>query len=121
MFYVSNYVCTVEYLYFLLLQGEEISIGIRGFTYGYDFYAPRDSVVFHEYASKSDRRKTVHMFWENSEKHKGEGLKSLKRSMAIIKMSPDVDPAAWDHTEEKRYGIGNGMMLCFVLLYILHM
>ena len=44
-------------------QGEEIAIGIRGFTYGYDFYAPRDSVVFHEYAVKSSRRKKVHMFW----------------------------------------------------------
>jgi len=44
-------------------QGEEIAIGIRGFTHGYDFYAPRDSIVFHEYASKSNRRKKVHMFW----------------------------------------------------------
>jgi hypothetical protein len=45
------------------LQGEEIGIGIRGFTWGYDFYAPRDSVVFHEYAVKSSRRNKVHMFW----------------------------------------------------------
>jgi hypothetical protein len=47
----------------LMFQGEEIAIGIRGFTYGYDFYAPRDSIVFHEYASKSKRRSKVHMFW----------------------------------------------------------
>jgi hypothetical protein len=46
-----------------LLQGEEIAVGIRGFTHGYDFYAPRDSVVFHEYAEMSSRRKKVHMFW----------------------------------------------------------
>ena len=45
------------------LQGEEIAVGIRGFTHGYDFYAPRDSVVFHEYAEMSSRRKKVHMFW----------------------------------------------------------
>jgi hypothetical protein len=45
------------------IQGEEIAIGIRGFTHGYDFYAPKDSVVFHEYASRSNRRKKVHMFW----------------------------------------------------------
>ena len=25
----------------MVFQGEEISIGIRGFTHGYDFYAPR--------------------------------------------------------------------------------
>jgi Glycosyltransferase (GlcNAc) len=45
------------------LQGEEINVGIRGFTHGYDFYAPRDSVVFHEYAQKSSRRKKIPMFW----------------------------------------------------------
>eukprot|EP01036_Dinobryon_divergens_P045489 gene45489-60782_t len=90
----------------MVFQGEEISIGIRGFTYGYDFYAPRDSVVFHEYAEKSDRRKKVPMFWENSQKHRGEAKKSLARSMSIIRMSPDIDPSAWDHREEKKYGIG---------------
>ena len=47
----------------LSLQGEEINVGIRGFTHGYDFYAPRDSVVFHEYAEKSKRRKKIPMFW----------------------------------------------------------
>jgi len=47
----------------MVFQGEEIAIGIRGFTYGYDFYAPRDSVVFHEYAERSSRRKKIPMFW----------------------------------------------------------
>ena len=47
----------------MVFQGEEIAIGIRGFTHGYDFYAPRESVVFHEYAERSNRRKKVHMFW----------------------------------------------------------
>lgn len=45
-----------------MFQGEEIAIGIRGFTHGYDFYAPRDSVVFHEYAEMSNRRKHVPFF-----------------------------------------------------------
>lgn len=90
----------------MVFQGEEIAIGIRGFTYGYDFYAPRDSVVFHEYAVKSSRRKKVHMFWENS-KYAGQGQKSLKRATAIIGMAPDLPPDSWDHSEETRYGIGN--------------
>ena len=91
-------------------QGEEISIGIRGFTFGYDFYAPRDSVVFHEYAERSSRRKKIHMFWENSPKHAGAGKQSLKRSMSIIKMAPDIPDGDWDHTEEDRYGIGTGVL-----------
>jgi len=90
----------------MVFQGEEISCGIRGFTYGYDFYAPMASVVFHEYAERSNRRKKVKLFWENSGKHKGEGQKSLKRSMAIIGMAPDIDPALWNHEEESRYGLG---------------
>lgn len=47
----------------MVFQGEEIAIGIRGFTHGYDYYAPRDSVVFHEYAERSKRRKKIPMFW----------------------------------------------------------
>lgn len=90
----------------MVFQGEEISIGIRGFTHGYDFYAPRDSVVFHEYATKSSRRKKIHMFWENSPKHRGEGFRSLKRSMAIIKMARDIPDSDWDHSEQNRYGVG---------------
>lgn len=68
-------------------------------------------MVFHEYADNSKRRSKIHLFWENSQKHKGEMKKSLARAMAIIKMSPDVSSAAWDHIEESRYGIGNGMLI----------
>jgi [Skp1-protein]-hydroxyproline N-acetylglucosaminyltransferase len=89
----------------MVFQGEEIAIGIRGFTFGYDFYAPEKSVVFHEYAKKSERRKKVPMFWENNA-HAGEGVKSLKRATAIIGMARDLDPNSWDHTEEDKYGLG---------------
>ena len=81
-------------------------IGIRGFTFGYDFYAPRSSVVFHEYAVKSERRRTVHLYWENAPKHLGEGKKSLARSMSLIKMAPDIPDKNWDHTDIERYGLG---------------
>ena len=91
----------------MVFQGEEISIGVRGFTYGYDFYAPRTSVVFHEYAERSSRRKKIPMFWENSAAHRGAGVKALKRSMSIIGMAPDVPPEEWDHSEIDKYGIGN--------------
>jgi hypothetical protein len=117
----------------MVFQGEEIAIGIRGFTYGYDFYAPRDSVVFHEYAERSQRRKKIPMFWfvyslgqffaflpythprshpplallrENSVAHRGEGQKSLRRGTAVIGMAPDLDPTTWDHSELEKYGLG---------------
>ena len=97
------------------MKGEEIAIGIRGFTHGYDFYAPRDSVVFHEYADHSARRSKIHLFWENSEKHKGEARKSLARAMTVIKMSPDIDDKAYDHTDLDRYGLGTGERIFAVL------
>jgi len=91
----------------MVFQGEEISIAVRGFTHGYDFYAPRDSVIFHEYATMSSRRQKIPMFWENQAQHRGAGAKALKRSMSIIRMAPDIDPSEWDHSEEEKYGIGN--------------
>ena len=89
----------------MVFQGEEIAIGLRAFTHGYDFYAPRDSVVFHEYAERSARRKKIHMFWENTG-HRGEGQRSLRRATSVIGMAPDVDPSTWDHSEIDKYGLG---------------
>jgi hypothetical protein len=106
----------MKFSFFFISQGEEIAIGIRGFTHGYDFYAPRDSVVFHEYAERSSRRKKIPMFWEHSEKHKGEGQRSLRRATAVIGMAPDIDPSTYDHSETDRYGLGKGALvtLCFL-------
>lgn len=43
-----------------LFFGEEMDISARGWTNGWDFYSPSQTVVFHNY--KRDHRKT---FWEN--------------------------------------------------------
>ena len=40
------YDCCLPFVF----QGEEVSMGLRAWTHGYDFYAPYHSVVFHEYA-----------------------------------------------------------------------
>ena len=54
----------------MVFMGEEISIGIRGWTHGYDFYANQQSVVFHEYAQESARRRHVPKFWEGGRNRK---------------------------------------------------
>lgn len=48
----------------MVFQGEEISMGLRGFTYGYDYYAAERSVCFHMYAIKENeaRRKVGVLF-----------------------------------------------------------
>ena len=43
-----------------LFFGEEMDIAARGWTWGWDFYSPSETVVFHNY--KRDHRST---FWEN--------------------------------------------------------
>ena len=97
-----------DYLQSMIFQGEEMSIGIRGFTVGYDFYAPERSVCFHHYATgkNAKKRNKVKHFWENGAKYAGTGKKAMKRLLGIVHMNPEVDPSEWDHTDMERYGLG---------------
>ena len=67
-FLVGRY-SSVPYDHYLpfVFQGEEILQTIRGFTFGYDFYAPSRNVAFHIYATRTNRekRKNVPKFTEN--------------------------------------------------------
>ncbi len=86
-------------------MGEEISIGIRAWTHGYDLYAPQASVLFHEYAQHNSRRHNVPKFWEQT-KHRGAGRKSLQRLTALIGMAPPGMSNDWDRTKASEYGLG---------------
>ena len=47
------------------------------------------------------------MFWENAPAHKGEGQRSLKRSMVVVGMARgQIDPGSWNHAEIDKYGVG---------------
>merc|ERR1711935_1143576 len=69
------------------MGGEEIFMGLRGWTYGYDYYTAEISVAFHMYAIKSNTksRKKVKLFWENSNLYPGD---------------------VFYNAEEKEYGLG---------------
>jgi len=86
-------------------MGEEISIGIRAWTHGYDLYAPQASVLFHEYAQHNSRRHNVPKFWEQT-KHRGAGRKSLQRLTALIGMAPPGMSSDWDRKNSEMYGLG---------------
>lgn len=98
-----------------VFQGEEISIGLRGFTYGYDYYTPETSSCFHYYAKadKTGKRHTVKLFWENAKKLNRTIVKKVEqggmmRLNGIIHMGqPSVTEDSWNHMDEKKYGIGN--------------
>mmetsp|Transcript_15517 Transcript_15517/g.20214 ORF Transcript_15517/g.20214 Transcript_15517/m.20214 type:complete len:501 (-) Transcript_15517:54-1556(-) len=93
----------------MVFQGEEISITVRGFTWGYDFYAPERSVCFHMYAvgKNEGKRKKVSLFWENTGLYQGAGRYGMMRLLGIIGMNRvGTDPRAWNHAEETKYGLG---------------
>jgi len=106
----GHFIATVPYDLYqpMIFQGEEMSIGLRGFTIGYDFFAPEKSVCFHSYAKGKNaaaRNKVPH-FWEHSDKFQGTGVAAMKRLLGIVNMNPEVERSEWNHAEEARYGIG---------------
>ena len=98
-----------DYLQPMIFQGEEMSIGIRGYTIGYDYYAPQRSVCFHHYSvgENAKKRSKVHHFWENDNKYTGTGRKAMMRLLGIVHMNPEDPVDSWDHTDEDIYGIGS--------------
>jgi [Skp1-protein]-hydroxyproline N-acetylglucosaminyltransferase len=104
----------------MIFQGEESSIAVRGFTYGYDYYAPERSVTFHIYAMKRNiGRRSRHKFWENETLYRGALEKSTARMNGITGLVPDnrkwlrshntagttIGPSYFNVDEDK-YGIG---------------
>jgi [Skp1-protein]-hydroxyproline N-acetylglucosaminyltransferase len=106
----GHFVVNVPYdwLQPMIFQGEEMSIGIRGFTIGYDYYAPERSVCFHHYSvgENAKKRSKVHHFWENDTKYAGTGRKAMMRLLGMVHMNPEDPAESWDHSEEDVYGIG---------------
>lgn len=106
----GHFVVNVPYdwLQPMIFQGEEMSIGIRGFTIGYDYYAPERSVCFHHYSVGENARvrSKVHHFWENDNKYAGTGRRAMKRLLGIVHMNPEEPLDSWDHAGEDVYGVG---------------
>lgn len=106
----GHFVVNVPYDFYqpMIFQGEEMSIGIRGFTIGYDYYAPERSVCFHHYADGANKRKRnkVPHYWENGETYAGSGIKAMYRLLGIVHMNPEIGADMWDHAEEGKYGLG---------------
>jgi len=93
----------------MVFMGEEMSVGIRGFSYGYDHYASSTSICFHTYANgvNQKERNKVPKYWENGKSYNNMYMKGMKRLLGIVKMNPEVNPNEWNHDEEKFYGLGN--------------
>jgi len=92
----------------MLFQGEESSISLRAFSYGYDFYAPERSVCFHMFAIKKNiGRRQRHKFWEHETIYIGALEKSLARIIGITGMAGIHSPNNYFRRDESRYGLGH--------------
>jgi [Skp1-protein]-hydroxyproline N-acetylglucosaminyltransferase len=106
----GHFIVSVPYDQYLpmIFQGEEATIALRGFTYGYDFYAPEQSVAFHIYAIKGHMdRRGRHKFWENDLLFKGSLEKSTSRLNGITGLLGKHDNKSYFSAEEDQYGLGH--------------
>ena len=94
----------------MLFQGEEAIMALRGFTYGYDYYAPVKSIAYHIYAVKSNSdRRNRHKFWENDTLYLGALEKSTARLNGITGLSGGrnvLEEQDYYHVDEQKYGLG---------------
>jgi len=78
---------------------EEISMAVRAFTYGYDFYAPERLISFQV-------EDPVDFFEGNATSFPGKQSSSLDRLFGLVGMNPEIDSTSWDHRDEELYGVG---------------
>ncbi len=90
----------------MVFQGEEIFMGLRAWSYGYDFYTSEKSVAFHMYAIKKNKakRKKIKLFWENGNLYPGSAVQGMKRLNGIIGTGDPGD--VFYDGEAKEYGLG---------------
>jgi hypothetical protein len=91
----------------LVFQGEDMSMTVRGFTYGYDYYTPEKCVCFHIYAmhNYAAKRNEVPQFWEHSNIYEGVPAQSIRRMNTIMGFW-DRPLDQWYHEEADKYGVG---------------
>jgi len=108
----GHFVIQVPYDAYLpfVFQGEEISMTVRAFTYGYDFYAPLRNVAFHVYATRGnkDERLQVKKFVENETLFPGAKEAAYRRLNGIIRLNRrGLDDLPFHPVDQVTYGLGS--------------
>ena len=116
----GHFVVNIPYDLWLphVFQGEEINIGIRGFTYGYDYYAPERNALYHYYKrppkDPNDVRVTegeVPKYWDAPNYSEEVEVLAMVRLNDIIHMTPSKGHPEvgmyWSKLEEQKYGVGS--------------
>ena len=66
-------------------HGEEISIAVRAYTWGYDLFHPHKIVAWHEYTRKGRRKQ-----WDDDNKWVTRNLECHKRNRKLFEMDGEV-------------------------------
>ena len=90
----------------LVFQGEEISMTVRAFTHGYDFYSPTSNVAYHIYATRGNKesRMNVKTFTENAALFPGAKEAAYHRLNGII--GTGKRSIEFNHFDQQLYGLG---------------
>ena len=75
-------------------HGEEISIAVRAFTWGYDLFHPHKTVIWHEYTRKGRTKQ-----WDDDKTWGGKNSNSHKRNRKLFEMdgeTKDIDFGVYD-------------------------
>jgi hypothetical protein len=78
-------------------HGEEISVGVRAFTHGYDLFHPHQVIIWHEYTRKGRTKQ-----WDVDKEWFKKNDKSHSRNRRLFSMDGEV----FDPIEFGKYGFG---------------
>ena len=92
-----------------LFDGEEMSMALRMFTHGYDFYAPDRDIAYHLYSPNANKIRPV--FWESDWSHKWKHARESEyRINYVMQLHQIFHPAiaqnSYDLREIDKYGLG---------------
>eukprot|EP01083_Nonionella_stella_P133973 407522_1 len=92
-----------------LFDGEEISMGVRMWTSGYDIYVPDRDIVYHIYSMKLRKGESRHLFWELGPKERHRKYAEY-RILHVLKLFDKYVPHLTTHSidlrEIDKYGLG---------------
>ena len=95
IFTLGRFCTEVEYDPGLYFVGEEINLAVRAYTHGYDFFCPKEDLVWHKY------KHIMRTHWADHESTLHDNALSRLKTLMV-----------GDHTRLGRYGLGNKRSLC---------
>ena len=76
----------------MIFDGEEMSMGLRAFTHGYDFYSPEENIVFHYRSQYLKKGQDVKEITEHASLYTGVEHMSKLRILGITGMLDELLP-----------------------------